>query len=234
MADESLREIQFNGKQLVFVFMAVTVVAVVIFLSGVMVGRTAPHGVALAASATDTPEVAMAPAPDGALDAQVVSAPTEGPVAADEGLQYPGFLEGTPPPETFEAPPVQAIAEPALDLPEEAPRPATPPTVATATATVLDAPVEAWADVAEEAALARPVDPGGWVVLVAAVRDRQAAESVAADLSGKGYQAFVTTPGPDAPLVYRVRVGAFPDRRAAEAVSDKLEREEQFEPWVTR
>src|SRR5256885_16096348 len=39
MADEGLHEIQLNGKQLVFLFMASTVVAVVIFLCGVMVGR---------------------------------------------------------------------------------------------------------------------------------------------------------------------------------------------------
>ena len=38
-ADEGLHEIQLNGKQLVFLFMASTVVAVVIFLCGVMVGR---------------------------------------------------------------------------------------------------------------------------------------------------------------------------------------------------
>ena len=39
MADDGLHEIQLNGKQLVFLFMASTVVAVVIFLCGVMVGR---------------------------------------------------------------------------------------------------------------------------------------------------------------------------------------------------
>ena len=39
MPDEGVHEIQLNGKQLVFMFMAVTVVAVVIFLCGVMVGR---------------------------------------------------------------------------------------------------------------------------------------------------------------------------------------------------
>src|SRR3979490_2002264 len=37
--DDGFHEIQLNGKQLVFLFMAATVVAVVIFLSGVMVGR---------------------------------------------------------------------------------------------------------------------------------------------------------------------------------------------------
>ena len=39
MSDEGFHEIQLNGKQLVFLFMAATVVSVVIFLSGVMVGR---------------------------------------------------------------------------------------------------------------------------------------------------------------------------------------------------
>jgi len=39
MSDESVHEIQLNGKQLVFMFMTATVAAVVIFLCGVMVGR---------------------------------------------------------------------------------------------------------------------------------------------------------------------------------------------------
>jgi len=39
MADEHFHEIQFSGKQLVFLFMATAVVAVVIFLTGVMVAR---------------------------------------------------------------------------------------------------------------------------------------------------------------------------------------------------
>ena len=40
MADEQLNEIQPQGKQLVFLFMAATVVAVVIFLCGVIVGQS--------------------------------------------------------------------------------------------------------------------------------------------------------------------------------------------------
>src|SRR6476659_8325431 len=37
--DDGFHEIQLNGKQLGFLFMAVTVVSVVIFLCGVLVGR---------------------------------------------------------------------------------------------------------------------------------------------------------------------------------------------------
>ena len=39
MSDEGFREIQLNGKQLIFLFMAVTVVLVVTFLFGVLTGR---------------------------------------------------------------------------------------------------------------------------------------------------------------------------------------------------
>ena len=44
MSDEGFREIQLNGKQLIFLFMAVTVVSVVIFLFGVLVGRGVREG----------------------------------------------------------------------------------------------------------------------------------------------------------------------------------------------
>jgi hypothetical protein len=56
MPDEGLHEIQLNGKQLVFLFMTATVVAVVIFLCGVMVGRGVPAqrgGAVLAAEGVD-------------------------------------------------------------------------------------------------------------------------------------------------------------------------------------
>ena len=44
MNDEGFREIQLNGKQLIFLFMAVTVVLVVTFLFGVLVGRGVREG----------------------------------------------------------------------------------------------------------------------------------------------------------------------------------------------
>ena len=44
MSDDGFHEIQPNGKQLIFLFMAATVVSVVIFLCGVMVGRGVRSG----------------------------------------------------------------------------------------------------------------------------------------------------------------------------------------------
>src|SRR5438477_6653391 len=66
--DDAFHEIQLSGKQLVFLFMAATVVSVVIFLCGVLVGRgvRAERGVVVEstsiAGAADTPPQ-PAPAP---------------------------------------------------------------------------------------------------------------------------------------------------------------------------
>jgi cell division septation protein DedD len=75
----------------------------------------------------------------------------------------------------------------------------------------------------------------GWVVQVAALRDRDAAMAIVKRLSDKKYPAFLLAPAPGAPApVYRVRVGRFPDRAEAEQIARRLEREEQFKPLITR
>src|SRR4051812_3402772 len=96
MADDGLHEIQLNGKQLVFLFMASTVVAVVIFLCGVMVGRGVrvqrPAG-ALEASA-DTLTDPTATVEPSVPTASVASTTGSTPVASQETLTYPKRLEG--------------------------------------------------------------------------------------------------------------------------------------------
>ena len=68
---------------------------------------------------------------------------------------------------------------------------------------------------------------------VAAVNDRKEAETIARRLAGKGYPSFVATPGKGTPNTFRVRIGKYPDRRA-EAIANRLEKEEQFKPWITK
>jgi cell division septation protein DedD len=77
--------------------------------------------------------------------------------------------------------------------------------------------------------------PGdGFSIQVAALRQRGEAESVARGLTTKGYPAFVMNPDAGAPAVFRVRVGKFKDRREAESVAARLQKEEQFKPWIVR
>ncbi len=108
MTESPLREIQLTGKKLVFVFMSALLVAVVVFLLGVWVGRgigdPAARGVAAAGSsvAGDTQVAANAGAEPGKLN-------------------YPNVLQGNPP----SAPPVQAPGKPPAAAP--AGRSTTPP-----------------------------------------------------------------------------------------------------------
>src|SRR5262245_31794752 len=202
MADEAVHEIHLNGKQLVFLFMAATVVSVVIFLCGVMVGRgvRAHRGeIADAAAATDpTADTSPVPAPAGTNESPSPS--------SQENLSYPERLGAqSAPPETLKEP---APAEPAA---------------AAATPTR-----------AGESAAAPTVSADGFVVQVAASRERSEAETIAGRLVAKGYPAFVMAPTPGAARFYRVRVGTFKDRREAESVASRLEHQEQFKPWITR
>ena len=207
MSDEGFHEIQLNGKQLVFLFMAATVVSVVIFLCGVMVGRGVVR--AQITQPTDVAEeVATDPTVAGRTSATVPAASREAPLSTQETLTYPERLE-----------------EP--DLPAETLRELPPPTPQP-TVGIIPPPERV-------TPAAVPSEPAGsgFVVQVAAVRQRGEADTIARRLTTKGYPAFVTSP-PGAPHLFRVRIGKYQDRREAESIAGRLEKEEQFKPWITR
>ena len=149
MSDEGFREIQLNGKQLIFLFMAVTVVLVVTFLFGVLVGRGVREGAGAGEIVTN--EIASDPAVAPAADTTpapapaAAGAPPPAPAApAAEELSYADrLLRDTPPQETLKpaaaphaapapAPVVQEPVAPKVATPVPAPPPpskenATPP-----------------------------------------------------------------------------------------------------------
>jgi cell division septation protein DedD len=207
MADEGRHEIQLNGKQLVFLFMASTVVAVVIFLCGVMVGRGVraqrPADAAGSASETISDPTASAQ-PDRPAPAGITT--SNAPVAANEILTYPNRLEGQ------DAPEETLKSSPKLSLAVAKVAPVTHPEPAKAQA-----------------------PPGtGFVVQVAAVNDRREADTIAKRLAAKGYPSFVTTPSNGVSKTFRVRIGKYPTRREAETIASRLEKEDQFKPWITK
>lgn len=213
--DDGFREIQLSGKQIVFWFMAVVVIGVVIFLMGVQVGRGvlvqrgSPEVTETAASAADAE-----PPPLPASATQDSGAP----VAAGEKLSYAERLSSSEP-----APERLAKAEPARsavvsdDRESLASGPASrPSTSAKATA---DKPA-ATAD--------------GFSIQVAALKEREEADTMVKRLAAKGYPAYVAPPIKEKVPIFRVRVGKYKERREADTVAAKLQKEEQFKPWVVR
>jgi len=215
--DDAFREIQLNGKQLVFMAMAFVVIAVGIFLMGVQVGRGVrgerglPEGADVVAAATPEAEPPLPPASgtQGASDT---------PVTAGEKLSYAERLTGN----EAAADSLTKTPEPPAEAP--APKAETPAPEPTA-ATPAPAP----------AAPAANEPPGnGFAIQVAALRERSEADTIVKRLAGKGYPAYVLAPAKGAPSVYRVRVGKFKERREADTVAARLQKEEQFKPWVVR
>ena len=228
--DEGFHEIQLNGKQLVFLFMAATVVSVVIFLCGVLVGRgvraqigTLPDTASMGTVPETIPTQPAPPAPAPAAGSDPTKA---APPPPSDDLSYFNRLEKqTAPAEQLKpapdrnAAPAERPAAPAAAAPPPAPVKAT-------------APAHASVSTAGSASAEPPGQ--GFAVQIAALNVRSEADAIAKRLSSKGYAAYVLTPANGTPSVFRVRVGKFNTRREAETVAARLQKEEQFKPWVTR
>ncbi|HET9469131.1 MAG TPA: SPOR domain-containing protein [Vicinamibacterales bacterium] len=231
MNDEGFREIQLNGKQLIFLFMAVTVVLVVTFLFGVLVGRGVREGAGTPQIATGdvTPDADVAPAADNPAPPAAGGASPQAPAAppAEELSYAERLLRDAPPEETLKPTP----SEPAAPA----------PVVQEPVADRAPAPVEEKAQptsVPTMAAAAQATDPTGpgFAVQVAAYPDRRDAETLVKQLVTKGYPAFVMDPVKGAPTkLFRVRVGKYPTRTVAEGVQARLVKSEQFtNAWIAR
>ena len=259
MNDEGFREIQLNGKQLIFLFMAVTVVLVVTFLFGVLVGRGVREG-------AERPRLRAAtshpiPASSRRQNRQARRPPPgarQRPAPPAEELSYADrLLRDSAPPETLKpaaqpapapviqepvsqkapvpsaTPPAAAPKEPApAPAPAAAPKDRTPTTVASGSqnAPVTSAPAPVTAAKASD-----PSGPG-FAVQVAAYRDRRDADTLAKQLAAKGYPAFVMDPvkGTSTAL-FRVRVGKYKTLKDAEAVESRLQTSEQLtNAWIAR
>jgi cell division septation protein DedD len=246
IAEDGFHEIQLSGKQLVFLFMATTVVSVVIFLCGVLVGRGVRNErvVEAAAAALTSPAPAPAPAqatPPGQLSqtpttvtekaaAQPASTAAEPPSPPrDDELTYRKRLES-------EGTPAEKLkAQGTTARTEARPQPVNPETVRPETAAPAKPAAAAAASKTNESPSGAAARPGRWVVQLVALRDRGAASSIVQRLSGKGYPAFIVNPTASTPnAVFKVQVGRYDDRSEAEQVARRLEKEEKFSPWISR
>ena len=221
--------------------MAATVVSVVIFLCGVLVGRgvraeraaaagdtTALNAVTTAETTPQQPPQAVTPLPAG-------SDPTAAtpPPAVDDLTYFNRLEKPNQPAEELKPAPARPSAAPAgqtarATLTPAVKEPTSPPSARATPTTAAKEPAPAPA--------LSPAEPAGqgYALQIAALRDRDEADAIAKRLESKGYAAYVLAPASGTPPVFRVRVGKFKTRRDAETVSAKLQKEEQFNPWITR
>ncbi len=237
MVNSPLSESAPSAKQLVFLAIMATVVAVIVFLCGVLVGRGVPVTRARGAGASD-----LLAADHGQVAISELGGPGEldeldelgeaepGTAGGDSSsaladLSYFERLNGTESVEeshTLRADETDASA-PDDEVVADATSPASneaipePPPVA----------------VVEEEAAAPAAAPGLFVLQVTALRESDEADRVANDLVASGYPAFVVAPAEDAPVaLFRVIVGPYEERAEAEEAQRRLEEEQRLRPWV--
>lgn len=253
MADDESDGIQLRGKQLVFQAMSAIVVAVGIFLLGVMVGRGVPTARQPAAVLTQEDVDPLDPSPAIPLeDALPVGQDDGGPdstyqdeLFSDSAPRGDQIKVPAPRPQPFAPEPAVATAPASRDR-----RPLVDGTAGRVEKTA-DRPVvrpaarEARADTApgrpagsaapKPAATETPARAAsGFMVQVAAYQREGEANGVRDRLVSKGYRAFVTSASTTAGTFYRVRVGGYDKEADARSVAARLKREEHLEPWVTR
>jgi cell division septation protein DedD len=239
--DDGFHEIQLSGKQLVFLFMATTVVSIVIFLCGVLVGRgvQSSRGTVAEAATLDTTGT-----PGGNDDA--ATAPATGEPTPVEGLSYPKRLparQGEP--ETVAPGAAAAVKSTAEVVPAaKPPEAAAPPAKAAGKEAAKDAVKEAPKEAPKAAATASvapaastppaPADDGGFTVQVTALKNKPEADAIAQRLQTRGYKAYVVAPSAGGQVIYKVRVGVNMQRQEADKVMRRLQNDEKFKPWITR
>jgi DedD protein len=215
MSEEPSEGMRLTDKQIVFGVMMATAALVVAFLCGVFVGRgvlarrplspaAALGGAAVQPDATPTAADLDAAAAETGTTGGTITPPPE-------NLTYPDRLTRTEAPtESMRTPPPESVVPPQ------------PPP---------DVPSEASSD---EAAAAATAD-GGYTVQVAAVRRKAEADAIVAKLIKKGFPAYVFAPqAGDRRGGFRVRVGSYKSRQEAENMASRLQKEEQYKPWITR
>lgn len=223
--DDGFHEIQLSGKQLVFLFMATTVVSVVIFLCGVLVGRGV-RGEPLSADGAAPP--ISTGGPSASANPSAPPPPiVDGTAPANKDLSYTGRLGS-------EKPVDEKLKEPSALAPREAAPSVQPTQPPVADQVVAKAEQGAPKKESAPADATRP-KAGVWAVQVVALTDQAAATAVVRRLSSKGYSAYLVQPQSGAAVQnYKVQVGRFEDRSEAEVVAGRLKKEEQFQPWILR
>ena len=233
MSDEQFHEFHLDGKQMVFLFMASTVMAVVIFLCGVMVGRGVREN--KAGEPVEKTAVVLDDAATSPLNVEGAEATApDGP----EDLTYPERLDSpTAPTERLRATESRGkVAETPviIEEPVRATAKAVPPAavkVDPPAAGKGQAPTAAKVEAPAPSAKYREPNGSGFAVQVMSGLQQKDAEAEAGSLMSRGYNAFLTPN--DGKSSFRVRIGKYKTKKEAEAVRNRLRKIGKYQKaWI--
>jgi cell division septation protein DedD len=246
--DDYYYEIQLTNKQLVFYFMAGATGLILSFLAGVMVGRGVDSGGAdvqasrpVVEERVVAEEAAKAAPPAAAdltyaqrLESEKADEGLERPKAASAGKNAPAPAAKAPektPTRTAAAAPPPVVPKAGSGPAAQPPASRAIPPVAESKAAVKTAPPPVAAPVPDPASSSASK---GFTVQVGAFKDKATADSVVTRLKGKGFAAYVMSPGATEGGLFVVRVGSYPQRTDAERVEAKLRDQEKFRPYIVK
>jgi len=216
--EPSYYEVALTNRQVLVAFVALLTCVLAAFLAGVWIGRGG-------ASSSPPPAVAQAPAPNEPPLEQLTFFTGKEPGARTAAA-------ATPAPAT-QRPAATAAPPPAVVTAAPTPAPARPTPAATPAAT--PKPTPARATPAPTPAAAKPAAvPGRIFVQVYSSTNASRAKEIVAQLKKGGFKVVLAETAKDGGQTnYRVRVGPYDTRAAADSAAGRLRREYRLDTWVT-
>lgn len=228
--EASWYEIALTHSQIVKIFVVLLLCLVGAFFSGVWIGRDAVNAVETVAGPMAA-DAAVEPAADGEeiaqlnffTDDEVVATGTATPAEAGSGAE---------PQPAIREPGVNTTLVDDLAATERAPKAAAPPPVQIAR-NEPDAPVVVTRETPAATSPATPAN-GELVVQVFSSNDPTQARRVLGRLAEGGHPAYLSPVEVSGRTMYRVRIGPYAERSAAERVAETVRRAFKLDTWITQ
>ena len=219
--EEGYLEVQMDGKQVVIVVVGVLLLCAISYYFGLRVGRADAAGRDgnVTAGFDGSPEALQDE--DAAADLTFFDHVGDRPTA----VTPPGVAEGD---RSQSQPQAPTAGSTPLSVARDEPRPA----ARTASPSPAVTPVTEPAVAAPSRGDTATASPAGNLEIQVGVYSRQSAESLAARLSAKGYHPTITPTNSQGKQVFRVRVGGYATRAAADAAATRLQTEEKLATWI--
>jgi len=244
--EPSYYEIALTNRQVMAAFVILLLCVLGAFFSGVWVGRGGKGDRRAASSAS---QAQATPPGQPMQELQFFTPKPEKPAEKPPAVASPETSLATDLGKSTDAQAGGADAEPAPALNESAPAPVAAPaetTVPTAAAPTVPAkpaapttvtpaiPATAAAKPTAPVARASELAPGEMVVQVFPSSDGEQAKKTVQRVNKGGFKAYVSPLQVGTQTMYRVRIGPFNDRAAAQKVADQVRKRFKLDTWITR